>query len=59
MYSLGWKLIKVGWVMHCWLFKDIHFVWSGVLAMLAKDLLEHINPINAYLVSSDTILYYS
>ena len=26
MYLLRCKLIKVCWAMHCWLFKDIHFV---------------------------------
>ena len=58
MYSLGCKLIRVDWVMQCWLFKDIHFVESEVLTMLAKDLLKRNNPINTCLISPDIILYY-
>ena len=59
MYSLGCILKKVGWVMHFWRFKDMHFAWLGVLAMLAKDLIEHNNPANACFISLNNILYYS
>ena len=40
MYSLGYKSERIGWVMHCCLFKDIHFAWLEALGILAN------NPIN-------------
>ena len=43
--------------MHC--FKDIHFVWLEVLAMLVIDLLKLNNPINACLINLKIILYCS
>ena len=57
MYSLGFKLIRVGWASwalreirvvviiqgYCRLLKDIHFVWLGVLTMLAKYFQKHNN----------------
>ena len=44
MYSLGCKLIKVGWVVHFWLLKDTYFVWLKTLTTLAN------NMINIFLV---------
>ena len=43
--------------MHCRLFKDIHFTWSGLLAMLDKDLQEHNNPVKTCLISRNIMLY--
>ena len=37
MYSLGCGLIRVSWVIHWWLFKDINFKWSGALTMVDMD----------------------
>ena len=37
MYSLGCKLIRVGSVVHFWLFKDAHFVWLEALTTLANN----------------------
>ena len=31
MYSLGCKLIRVGWVIHFWMLNDAHFVWLDPL----------------------------
>ena len=52
MYSLGCKLIKVGWVPHFSLLKDTHFVWLEAVTMLVK------NPINIFLINPGIILYY-
>ena len=51
-YSLGCTLIIVGWVMDCWLFNGIHLTWSGVFAILDKNLLRHNNPKNIILCCS-------
>ena len=52
MYSLGCKLIKVGWVPHFSLLKDTHFVSLEAVTMLVK------NPINIFLINPGIILYY-
>ena len=39
--------------MHCWLCKDMHFVWLEVLTMLVDD------PINIFLINENIILNYS
>ena len=43
MYSLGCKLIRVGWVADFWLPKDAHFAWLEALTILVN------NPINIIL----------
>ena len=45
--------------MQYWLIKDIHFTWSGVLAMLDEDLLKDDNLIKTCLISPNIALYYS
>ena len=42
LYSLGYKLKRVNWVMHYWLFEETHFAWLEALTMLLK------NPMNFY-----------
>ena len=37
MYSLGYKLIRAGWIIHFWLFNDTHFVWLDPLTKQAKQ----------------------
>ena len=44
-------LIRVGWVIHCGLFKDVHFILLGALTMLAKDSLKLSNTKNICFVS--------
>ena len=48
MHSLGCKLVRVGWVIYHWLFQYIHFRWSGVLTMPAKDPLKLKNLIETF-----------
>ena len=58
MYSSGFKLIRVVLVMHGWLFKDIHFIWSDALTVLTTDPLKIHNGITAYLINLNHVLYY-
>ena len=44
--------------MHCLLFKDINFLWSGVLTMVAKDP-PKLNIIITCLISLNIISFYS
>ena len=50
MYLFESKLKKVGWVVHCWLRKDSHFVWIEALTKLVD------NSINIFLVNPNIIL---
>ena len=58
LYSLGFKSIRVGLVIHGWLFKNKHFVWSEAIDMLVNDLLKLNNGISAFLISSNIIVYH-
>ena len=51
MYSLGCKLITVGWV-HFRLAKDTHFVWLDALTKPVN------NPKNSLLINPIIISYY-
>ena len=33
----GYKLIRVGWIIHFWLLNETHFVWLEVLTMLFNN----------------------
>ena len=50
-YSLGCKLIRVGLIIHFWLFNEMHFVWLDPLTMLTS------NPKNIFLINLN-ILYH-
>ena len=51
MCLLVCKLIKLGWVIHPWLFKDICFIWSEASAILTNDSLRLNNPIDNCLIT--------
>ena len=52
LYSLGCKLLRVGWILHLWLLNGTTFVWLDALATLIN------NPINIFLLSSSNITLY-
>ena len=56
---MGFKLVKEGWVIHGWLFEDIHFVWLEALTIIVNDPLKLNNLINTFLINSNLILYHS
>ena len=59
IYSLGCILIRIGWFKHCFVFKNIHFIWLGAFTMLTKDPLKPNNTRNTCFVSPTTVLYHS
>ena len=48
LYLSGFKLIRVGLEMHCWLFKDIHFLLSEILNTLTVVPLKLNNEISVF-----------
>ena len=39
LYSLGCKLIRVGWVKRFWLLNETHFVWLDALTMSVNNII--------------------
>ena len=52
IYSLGYKLIRIGCVIHFLLVKDTHLVWLDVLTRSVNNL------INIFLINPIIILYH-
>ena len=50
MYSLGCRLVRVGWDIHFWLFNNMCFAWLETLTMLVNNL------INIFLINPNIIL---
>ena len=44
--------MRVGWILHFWLIKDMHFVWLEALTILVND------TVNIVLIISNIVLYY-
>ena len=52
LYSLECKLKRVGWIIHFWLLKDMHFAWLDSLTRSVNI------PISIFFVNPNTILCY-
>ena len=50
-YSLGCKLIRVGWIKHFWLLKNTHFVFLEALAIMWV-----VSTINNFLIIPNIVL---
>ena len=61
MQSLRTKLIRVVWIIHFWLLKDMHFVGLEALTMLINNLINvfqmNLNIILDYAFSLNTLGY--
>ena len=50
-FGLGYKLRRVGWIVHFWLLHDMHFVWLEEYFMLVDS------KINIFSIIPSIILY--
>ena len=52
MYLLGFKLIRVGWIIYFWLLNETQFVWLDLITRSVD------NPINIFLINPNIILHH-